>query len=120
MRELRIQCGLSQEKLALYAGITPAYLGLVERGKRNATVVTIERLCDAMNVSLAEFFSPANNAPPLEDSIGQQILHQLKGLTVMEQEGLLRLIKDLFQIMHMNERKLEENYGDCDKTIGNF
>ena len=98
IRELRIARGLSQERLALSANITPAYLGLVERGKRNATVLTVERLCDAMNVSLAEFFSAADCAAFVEDGVGVQILSQLNGLSREERALFLQLTKTVMQL----------------------
>ena len=48
LRFLRMQRSLSQEELALTAGITPAYLGMVERGEKNPTLITIEKLCCAL------------------------------------------------------------------------
>lgn len=98
IKELRTERSLSQERLALNAGITPAYLGLVERGKRNATVTTIERICAALNISLAEFFSVADSFTPVDDDIGKQILYQLSGLSDEEKQLFLQLIKDAVHI----------------------
>ncbi|MBQ7871289.1 MAG: helix-turn-helix transcriptional regulator [Oscillospiraceae bacterium] len=98
IRELRVERSLSQEQLALTAGITPAYLGLVERSKRNATVVIIERICTALNISLADFFSTAQPCKPLEDEIGRRILHQLSGLSDEEKLICLQLIKNALQL----------------------
>lgn len=42
IRALRKQRGLSQEKLALKAGIDRTYLAGIETGKRNATVSFLE------------------------------------------------------------------------------
>lgn len=98
IRQLRNDRALSQEQLALNAGITPAYLGLVERGKRNATVLTIERICNALNISLAEFFSTAHPGKPVEDDIGKHILYQLSGLREEEKLICLHLIKTALQL----------------------
>lgn len=98
IRELRAERALSQEQLAITAGITPAYLGLVERGRRNATVLTIERICTALNISLADFFSTARPCKPLEDEIGLRILHQLSGLSDEEKSICLQLIKTVMQL----------------------
>lgn len=101
IRELRQERALSQERLALIAGITPTYLGLVERGKRNATVSTIEAICNALNISLAEFFSVADAPPPLEDDTSIQILHQLIGLNKSEKQIVLQIIKNIIQLRYM-------------------
>lgn len=93
--------GLSQERLALNADITPAYLGLVERGKRNATVVTIERLCQAMSISLADFFATADQCQNIEDDTGRQILYHLNGLSEEERSCFLQLVKNVLQIRQL-------------------
>ena len=98
IKELRQERGLSQEHLALSADITPAYLGLLERGKRNATVLTIERICMALDITLAEFFAPTKATTTTEDEIGKQILYQLSGLSDEDKQLFLQLIKDAVRI----------------------
>ena len=56
IRYLRTQMGLSQEKLALKAGIDRTYLAGIESGKRNATITSIEKIVTALGVSLRDFF----------------------------------------------------------------
>jgi transcriptional regulator with XRE-family HTH domain len=56
IRFLRNQMGLSQEKLALKAGIDRTYLAGIESGKRNATITSIEKIVNALEISLREFF----------------------------------------------------------------
>ena len=55
VRELRNQKGLSQEKLAL-AVIDRTYIASVESGKRNISIVNLEKLIVALDTSFAEFF----------------------------------------------------------------
>ena len=57
IRQLRILHGLSQENLALSAQIAPSYLGQLERGIKTPTVETIYKLCNALNLSMSEFFT---------------------------------------------------------------
>jgi transcriptional regulator with XRE-family HTH domain len=58
LRELRKARGLSQEELAHRAGLHYTYLGGVERGERNPALKNITALAGALDISLAEFFSP--------------------------------------------------------------
>ena len=44
-------------KLATKAGISQSYLRDVELGKKNPTVETLSYLCDALGISLCDFFN---------------------------------------------------------------
>ena len=61
IRTLRNQMGLSQEKLALRAGIDRTYLAGIESGKRNATITSIEKIVNALEISLSDFFDFKQN-----------------------------------------------------------
>lgn len=52
IRKLRVQRGLSQEGLAELAGVHRTYLGDVERGQRNVSLVNIDRLARALSLDL--------------------------------------------------------------------
>ena len=54
---LREQCGYTQNGLAERAGVSQTHLRRVERGEADITEGHLQLLCDAMNVSLTEFFS---------------------------------------------------------------
>ena len=52
----REELGLTQEDLAEKAGIHRTYLSDIERGTRNVSLVNIERVAAALDLSLSEFF----------------------------------------------------------------
>ena len=56
IRELRNKLGISQEELANRAGLDRTYITGVECGKRNISIVNVEKLSKALNVSLSAFF----------------------------------------------------------------
>jgi len=56
LRLLRVERGLSQERLALEAKIDRAYVGRVERGMENVTIGTIEAMARALEVPVATLF----------------------------------------------------------------
>ena len=58
---LRQQCGLTQNGLAERAGVSQSHLRRVELGQADITVSHLELLCDAMSISLKEFFDDAAN-----------------------------------------------------------
>ena len=57
VKELRNKIGISQEELADNAQLDRTYITSVECGKRNISIVNIEKLANALNVTLAEFFT---------------------------------------------------------------
>lgn len=56
IRVLRKSLKLSQEALALKAGLDRTYVASIESGTRNVSIINIERLASALNISLTEFF----------------------------------------------------------------
>lgn len=53
---LRKERGWSQEQLALESGLARSYLGGVERGQRNISLLNIYRLAESMSLSPAVLF----------------------------------------------------------------
>ena len=58
---LRQQCGYTQNGLAERAGVSQSHLRRVELGQADITVNHLELLCDAMSISLKEFFDETAN-----------------------------------------------------------
>ncbi len=63
IRRLRYRRGLSQEAFADVVGMHRTYVGGVERGERNLTLRSIERIAEGAGVSVWEILRP-----PAEDS----------------------------------------------------
>ena len=57
MREIRKKKGFSQEGLALACGLDRTYIGGVERGERNISLVNIQKIADAIGVPPSELMS---------------------------------------------------------------
>ena len=66
LRRLRVQKDISQEKLAADAAVDRAYLGGLERQEENPTIDLLDRVADALSVSIGDFFvkpKPGEKAP---------------------------------------------------------
>ena len=54
LRELRLEKGWSQETLANLADIDRTYVPGIESGKRNVSIVIIEKLSSVFNMSISD------------------------------------------------------------------
>jgi transcriptional regulator with XRE-family HTH domain len=59
VRRLRAQADYSQESFAAAAGIHRTYMGLVERGRTAATIITIEKISLALGMTASELLAEA-------------------------------------------------------------
>lgn len=85
-RELR---DITTNKLANLAGISQSHLREIEHGQRNPTVETLSYFCDALGVSMSEFFN--------EDECGVNgiLLTALKKLSDEQQVKLADFINEI-------------------------
>lgn len=56
LKRLRLEKGISQESLALSADLDRTYIPSIEKGERNVSITVVEKLANALNVSIMEFF----------------------------------------------------------------
>lgn len=54
IREVRSARGITQEDLGELSGLSRQYIGDVERGARNISLVNIERIAKAFGISVSE------------------------------------------------------------------
>ena len=57
IKQLRANAGLTQDQLAYAINLSRSYLAEVETGKRNISIVNLERICDGLQVSMTDFFA---------------------------------------------------------------
>lgn len=105
LRQLRRECGFTQEEVALNADITTSYYGQLERGTANPTVGMLEKICGVMGISIADIFTEASTNLLGIDTLSIQILHQLSDKTDEEKAVVLSLIKTAFKLRNKNTSK---------------
>jgi len=59
VRKLRLDKNLSQEELAHKAGLHRTYIGMIERGEKNITLINIEKITNALAINICELFQKA-------------------------------------------------------------
>lgn len=84
---LRQQCGYTQNGLAERAGVSQSHLRRVELGQADITIGHLELLCDAMSISLKEFFD--------ESTGGDEIAVAFSKLSPKQKKLLLAFIESL-------------------------
>ncbi len=57
IRKYREEAGISQEELGNLADLHRTYIGMIERGEKNITLINIVKLSKALNVPLSKIFA---------------------------------------------------------------
>ena len=83
--------GYTKYRLSQITGMTQTALGNILSQKSIPTIPTLERICDAFNITLAQFFSEDGSRLDLTD----ELLEVWDGLDVKEKEILLSFIRSL-------------------------
>lgn len=68
IRTLRMELGWTQEQLAKKAGLHSTYIGGIERGERNLTLVNLSKLAKAFSVPMGELFRNLDRVPTVEEA----------------------------------------------------
>lgn len=84
--ELREDKKITTNRLANMAGISQSYLRDIELGGKNPTVEILSYICDALNISLSDFFTETQSDVPV------QLMSAVKMLDREEQEALALFI----------------------------
>ena len=61
VRELRLKAGYSQEDFANEVGVHRTYMGSVERGERNVSLVNLVRISEALGMPLSKLIAKAES-----------------------------------------------------------
>ena len=93
IRNYRTQKGLSQEKLAELAGCHPTYIGQLERGEKNDTLESVEKIASAMDISLSELFDKLGKSGG--DNIAAKCYDLVASKNEAEQKQLYKMLQEM-------------------------
>lgn len=85
--DLRKKCGYTQNGLSERAGVSQTHLRRVELGQADITVGHLQLLCDAMSISLKEFFEEDTNTDEMSAAFSK--------LSPKQQKLLIAFLEDL-------------------------
>ena len=95
IRNFRTAKGLSQEKLAELSGCHPTYIGQLERGEKNATIESIEKISIALDIPLSTMFEKLGPVQTTARSVPLECYEFLSSKTRAEQEQLYRILLEM-------------------------
>lgn len=88
IKYFRNEKGYSVTKLAYIAGVSQSYLRDIELGNKNPTINTLTLICDALGITLKDFFDESTT-----DSIEQNpLIHRIFQLSKEQQNALLNFL----------------------------
>lgn len=94
IRALRKSKKLSQEELAEKCGLHTTYIGQIERGEKNASLESIQKLSNGLGISIAEIFSTFKNAPSkTPNSLADELYEKIYFMDDKVLKNILDLIK---------------------------
>ena len=92
IRKHRIMQGLTQEALAEKAGLHHTYIGQLERGEKNATLESIQKVATGLAISFEDLFE--NLSPKKDDAkIATKCYELIYALPLEEQQKIYEIIK---------------------------
>lgn len=95
VRNLRKAQGLSQEEVAERAELHYTYIGGVERGERNLSLKSIERIASALKVDMKDLF--VFYPPKKADIEGHDLISDINRLLLTKDVNVLKLIRVLIK-----------------------
>lgn len=99
LRARRRQNGYSQECVSEKANLHPAYIGQLERGEKNATIISIEKICRALNLPMDELFVNIVSADSPHRP-AQECYDLILSLPVRDQRKICEILKMIIRFRY--------------------
>ncbi|MCI8373189.1 MAG: helix-turn-helix transcriptional regulator [Lachnospiraceae bacterium] len=95
IRRFRNQRLLSQESLALDAGIHPAYLGKLERGEKCPNIDTLLKICSALDIPAAKLLDFDIEAKEENSATKQRLDEAMNRLSPSKQRRVTEIVENI-------------------------
>ncbi len=101
IREFRKMQHLSQEELAEKCGMHRAHIGQLERGEKNASLISIQSICHGLQITMDELLygiMPDDDATTGSSRVTDQVNQLLKGLDEADQLVIYHMLVEVLKL----------------------
>ena len=98
IRFYRKQRHLSQEALAELCNFHPTYIGQLERGEKNATLESVNKVSQGLGISINKLLVDIDMLDSASDNISLEVYHKLMHLPIEKQKKIAAILLDIIDI----------------------
>lgn len=100
LRAYRQRMGFTQEELAEKAGVHYTYIGQVERGEKNLTISSLEKISHSLQISISVLFEDIEDiaGPSSSDDIALKCYWLIRNKTPESQQHLYNILLEIEKI----------------------
>lgn len=99
IRFYRKERHISQEALAELCNLHPTYIGQLERGEKNATIESLYRISQGLDISLSELLENIDIVDDPVDNPAIQIYQECQLLSTDQQQHVLNILHDIIKML---------------------
>ena len=104
IKYFRTMRGLSQESLALTAGLNPAFLGHIERSLKCPTIDTLNKIASALDVSLSQLLDFEGVTKDRDNEMMiERIAFSIRGLSLKDVEQIAEIVDRIVKFKQESE-----------------
>ena len=99
IRDLRKKRGLSQEELGWKSELHFTYIGAIERGEKNCSIITLEKVAKGLEISIKDLFDMPFHEPDI-NKLKKEINDKISTSTPQS----LLFLKEIIRLIDMNRQ----------------
>ncbi|WP_063565986.1 helix-turn-helix transcriptional regulator [Paenibacillus sp. O199] len=106
IKVLRKDKGLSQEALGEKGGFHFTYIGQVERGEKNVSLINLGKIAEALDVNVSQLFAYVNDEIELTDTdiMIQEIVDMLRDASLDNIQLSRNILKEILKSYGTNQK----------------
>lgn len=92
IKELRSQANITSSELAKLINVSQPVISKLENSNRIPDIPTIEKICEALHITLVDFFSPEGHSIAMSDDV-RELVNITKDLSNNQVKALIQTAK---------------------------